>query len=52
MREDGFYWVKDDGFWIVAKWSDSTEAWLFAGTDFFCDDSELQEINETKLIYK
>ncbi len=49
MREDGFYWVKDNNEWIVARWSNSMDAWMFTGTDYFCDDSELQEINEKKL---
>ncbi len=47
-REDGFYWVKCDGKWIVAFWI--FERWRFTDGSR-CEDSYLDEIDENKLTH-
>lgn len=51
-RENGFYWVKHRGNWIVALWTNyvGMESDWRTTDDYILDDSELDEINETKLI--
>jgi hypothetical protein len=52
MREEGFYWVEEDGEWIVGQFKN--ESW------YFCDpmldrpggwlDEDLDEIDENRII--
>ena len=51
-REPGFYWVRDDNEWIVARWvvEENWSGWQCTGSDedLYYDD-EFNEIDETKL---
>lgn len=49
-REPGYYWVQLGIYWMVAQWNAEYSHWLLPGSvmDFF--DTELSEINETRLI--
>ena len=44
MRENGFYWVKTHGFWVIAQWQDKNrmfnEGFILPGFDvvFACSD--------------
>lgn len=50
MREDGYYWVRQDGIWRIAEW-DSGQ-WLIHGIspdeEKYTDD-DLDEINEMRI---
>lgn len=55
MREEGYYWVKSDGEWIVALWfkySASFSCWLIPGTDNEIDDDFFEEIDEKRLTHE
>lgn len=47
MREEGFYWVKDDEQWIIAEWDGGI--WYTHGNDYEFQDSDFQEIDERKI---
>jgi hypothetical protein len=49
QREDGYYWVKWEGFWIVAEWHNELDLWFCPEIVKGTDDS-FQAINETRLI--
>lgn len=54
MREEGFYWVKWQGDWIIAFWdtnhdSDNKFQWVIAGLMSTLNDDEFDEIDENKL---
>lgn len=46
-REPGYYWVRDDGEWLIAEWRKgqwSSRNW------YSCDDSWLDEIDERRIV--
>ena len=51
MREEGFYWVKTSGKWIVGRWcnEDQIMYWDVPETVYKKYDNDFEEINETKL---
>ena len=55
MREDGYYWIKADGVWVIGYWN--KEGWGYRWSDGKVDfmakwvkDSELDEIDERRII--
>lgn len=46
VREDGFYWVKWNGEWEVAKWYSKTRTWNLPGLSWSYVDDAFQETNE------
>lgn len=56
MREAGYYWIKYDDEWVIAKWLDypdrisvESRMWVFEGT--YIDDKEnVTEIDERKIV--
>lgn len=46
-REEGFYWIKYRGRWIVAEWSGYY--WWMPMSDSAWIDSELEEIDPTPI---
>lgn len=42
-RENGFYWVKDNGDWYVCLW---TGVWQFPGSEWDYQDEAFEEIIE------
>jgi hypothetical protein len=49
QREDGYYWVKWEGFWIVAEWHNEFDLWFCPEIVKGTDDC-FQAIIETRLI--
>lgn len=47
-REDGFYWVKSEGVWFVALFTNGGEDsyWSLCGCEAEITDFELEEIGE------
>ena len=46
MREDGFYWVKYCGNWVVAEWWPGFGNWSISGSEDSVLERELEEIDE------
>lgn len=47
MREQGFYWVKLSGVWIIAEYY---EYWYLTGLLEGLPDEHFDEIEETRII--
>ena len=47
-REDGFYWVKPHGVWLVASYD--RWGWWIPGSEDNWNDSELDEIDERRIV--
>lgn len=47
MRQNGFYWVKSYGKWLVSEWDGS--CWGFPQYSGKVVDSDLEEIHEIRL---
>ena len=47
-REDGFYWVKSEGKWIVAECESIgvSEGWYICGIGCVFEDSDFERIGE------
>lgn len=48
-REPGYYWVKVASGWMISKYYGMLHCWWICGTDQIFDDSDFDEINETRL---
>lgn len=48
-RENGFYWVKRWGVWIVAAYQKDLDKWEMPGVESFYFDCDFQEIDERRL---
>ncbi len=51
MREEGYYWVKYRGNWIVAECPFGTYWWI-PGDDYQLNDSDFEEIDEKRLTHE
>jgi hypothetical protein len=51
-RENGFYWVKYYGSWIVAQFINRIDGWLLMGNNETLKDLHFQEINEKQIVNK
>jgi hypothetical protein len=49
MREKGFYWVKLNGFWLVAAWVPDLNGWKTPGSFVEMRDEQFEKIKEEKL---
>lgn len=49
MRQEGYYWVKDNHYWIVCEWDGYR--WWAPGVEDYFKDSDFEEINENRLVY-
>lgn len=49
-RQSGYYWVKEDGLWVVAWYSSTLQAWQVAGSRSYWEDTAFDEINETRIL--
>ena len=47
-REDGYYFVKDTGEWIIAEWD--TNYWYITGSGNRYEDSYFEEIDERRVV--
>lgn len=53
MREEGYYWVKSYGEWIVAEFS--CGVWFMSGCDkdyYWLKDKDFDEIDEKRLTHE
>ena len=50
MREDGFYWVKYCGNWVVAEWWLGFGNWSISGSEDSVLDRELDQIDERLIV--
>jgi hypothetical protein len=46
-REDGYYWCRDDVYWMIARWY--VNKWHLIGCPYDEDDDYWDEINETPI---
>ena len=46
-RENGYYWVKIYGAWLIAKWHE--DKWLVIHQEYKFNDDYWDEIDETKI---
>lgn len=54
MRQEGYYWVKRHGQWIIAVWLKDGyygSYWYLTGTETMFKDSDFEEINENRIVY-
>lgn len=52
QRANGFYWVRYDDEWEIAKWEKSWRdeyQWALAGSELYRDDEDFQEIDERRI---
>lgn len=49
-RDDGFYWVKYCGNWIVAEWWLGFGNWSIPGSEDSILEKELDEIDERRIV--
>lgn len=50
-RESGFYWIRlNDHNWIVAEYNSDFGGWYITGIELGFWDSEIAEINETRIV--
>lgn len=49
MREEGYYWVKYQGHWIVANFT-FARYWCIAGDESQFYDSDFESIDEKRLM--
>ena len=47
MREEGYYWVKDDGKWVVAQWTGFS--WYLFTSDDCYKDIAFEETDERRI---
>jgi hypothetical protein len=50
-REEGFYWVKHNGGWIIAFWYDDKE-WYITGSEVMFEDYDFDEISINRLTHE
>jgi hypothetical protein len=52
MREDGFYWVRHEGTWIIARWVDDADYTCWFVPNHYNDtaDQDLDEIDERRIV--
>lgn len=50
MREEGYYWVKLNENWIIARWYN--DAWYLAGFVGCRFDIDFEEIDEKRLTHE
>lgn len=48
MREQGYYWVKYKGKWIIAEWWPNM-GWSIAGFIHSREDYDFEEIDEKRI---
>ena len=46
-RQEGYYWVKYEGVFEIAKWT--TFGWLLTGGTPYFEDSDFEHINENRI---
>lgn len=51
MREEGYYWVKYGGLWIVAQWQLSNRLWWVCGYEYSVSETDFEEIDEKRLTH-
>lgn len=49
MREDGFYFVKYNANWTIARWQNIGKFWETGTYDFLSDD-DFDEIDERRIV--
>jgi hypothetical protein len=49
MREPGYYWVKNDGKWIIALWVNDGHYTEWEIGDRIEQDSDFEEIDERRI---
>jgi len=48
-RENGYYWVKFQRNWIIAKWDKYYRNWSIMDNDTSFEDFEFDEIDEMQI---
>ena len=50
-RENGYYWVKKYGVWLIAKWhkGDNKSKWYVIRHNYEFDDKYWEEIDENRI---
>lgn len=50
MRKDGFYWIKFDSNWFIARWSQGAEEFELHGIAFGVTEGDCEEIDEREVV--
>lgn len=50
-REEGYYWVLVDDIlgWEIARYDPQVNWWYFTGSDMYCIEEQIQEIDERRI---
>ena len=48
-RESGYYWVKNENIWYVAKYNKDYFAWSISGVEATFTDVDFEEIDERRI---
>lgn len=49
-RESGYYWVKNENIWYVAKYNKDYFAWSISGVETTFTDVDFEEIDERRIV--
>lgn len=48
-RQEGYYWVKYDGIFTIAKYFNEVEEWRIVGIRTVKTDEDFEHINEVRI---